>query len=50
MDVLWALQWCHQVKFGCMDSHEPGSVCRDVAVEEDFATSISAVGVATLPG
>ena len=33
--VLWALQWCHEVKFGYVDFHEPGSLCRDDAVEED---------------
>ena len=30
------LQWFHDVKVGYVDCHEPGSFCRDDAIEEDF--------------
>ena len=36
MDVLWALQWFHDVKVGYIDCHELGFFCRDYAVEENF--------------
>ena len=35
-NVLWALQWCHEVKIVYIDCHEPISFYRDDAVEEDF--------------
>ena len=36
VDVLWALQWCHEVKVGYIYRHEHGSFCRNYDVEEDF--------------
>ena len=35
-DVLWALQWCHEVTVGYIGCHEPGYFCTDDAVEDDF--------------
>ena len=49
VDVFGSLEWCHEIEVGYIHCHEGVSLVDMMMLKRSLATSMSAVGVATLP-